>query len=129
MQARLPMKSIYESTSIADVIGFLKESANLSNARLAEQMGLSKATVQRLGTMHKAEDHRPEPEMLDKLAAYSGVPREWLYEMAYKIETRRQYSKTISAIAELLEQAPADLQQMFLAQVRAALDARKKLGQ
>ena len=114
------MKTVFEANTLAEVMRYLKEEGNFSQRELAERIGIGQTTVHRM-----LAGDIPDAAVLDTLAVYAQVPREWLYRIAFGLEVRTTHSPTVAAVANLLEAMPADLQEMFLAQVRSVVDRRK----
>jgi len=115
-------KTIYESKTVAEVVKFLLEERHLSYRELGEQLGVSQTTVGNLVNASK----RPDPETCDKLAAFAGLTREFVYELAYNIKTHPGYSRSVAEIAAILENAPPDIQDAAAAAIRAMVAARKQ---
>lgn len=113
--------NITDAETLAEFIESLKVEQGDSNATLAAKMGVSSTTIHRLLHGGKADD-----ETLDKIADYAGVTRNWLYALAKGIPARPKYSRTVSMLAALLEQAPPDIQESVLVMARALVESRKK---
>jgi len=114
------MKSVFDASNLAEVMRYLKEEGNFSQRALAERIGIGQTTVHRV-----LAGDIPDVQVLDNLAVYARVPRDWLYQIAFGLEVQRTHSPTVAAVANLLEAMPEDLQEMFLAQVRSVVDRRK----
>lgn len=111
----------YSAKNLAELLTLLKAERGHSNDSLAEEIGISSTTIYRLLHGGKADD-----STLDTIAAYIGVTRDWMYSLAKGTSVRPRYSPTVTAIAALLDQAPADIQEDAFAIIRALIDSRKK---
>ena len=114
--------TIFDSKTLAELVGFLLADQNLSYRELAERLGVSQTTVANLKTAAK----RPDPDTLDKLASYAGLTREFVYELGYDIHTHPGYTRLAAEVAALIQNAPEDVQQLAAASVQAIIAARKK---
>ena len=112
---------LYEASTLAEFVSLLKAEQGDSYSTLAAKAGIAAATLHRLVAGNNADD-----STLDKLSQYAGVKREWLYALAKGTEVRPRYSRTVSMLAALLEEAPPDIAEMMLIQARALVAARKK---
>lgn len=115
-------KELYEAATLAEFIQLLKTEQGDSNRSLGAKIGVSGSTIHRLLRGVAAADD----ETLDKIADYAGVSRDWLYKLAKGIPSRPKYSRTVSMLIALLEQAPPDIQEIMLVQARALIENRKK---
>ncbi len=114
--------NLHEAKNLAEFIELLKTERGDSNATLGAKIGVAGSTISRL--IHaevKADD-----DTLDKIADYAGVTRSWLYELAKGIPARPRYSRTVSMLAALLEQAPPEIQEAVLIMARALVEDQKK---
>jgi hypothetical protein len=114
-------ENLHEAENLAEFIELLKAEQGDSNATLGNKMGIGGTTVYRLLHGGKADD-----DTLDKIADYAGVTRTWMYALAKDMPTRPRYSRVVSMLAALLEEAPQDIQEDVLALARTLIDRRKK---
>jgi transcriptional regulator with XRE-family HTH domain len=115
--------NLHEAENLAEFVALLKSEQGDSNATLGAKMGVSSTTIYRLLHGENADD-----DTLDRIADYAGVTRTWLYALAKDMPTRPRYSRVVSMLAALLEEAPPDIQEDVLALARTLIDRRKKLA-
>lgn len=113
--------SFPEVQSIAEFLELLRTEQGDSYETLSKKIRVSASTLHRLEHGGKADD-----PTLDKIADYAGVTREWLYALAKGTAVRPKYSRTVSLLAALLEEAPPDIAEIMLIQARALIQDRKK---
>lgn len=114
--------NVYDSKTIPDLLSFLLEDRRLTYRELAEGIGISSSAVSDLVNGNK----KASPETLDKLAAFAGLTREFVYELAFGIRAHPGYSRLVAEVAALLEKSPEDVQQLAAAAVEAIIATRKK---
>jgi len=112
---------LHEAKSLSEFLALLRAENGDSFASLARKIGVSASTLYSL-----ENEGSPKDVTLDKVATYAGVTREWLYALAKGTEVRPRYSRTISLLATLLEEAPPDVAEEILVVARALIAARKK---
>jgi transcriptional regulator with XRE-family HTH domain len=114
--------NIHGVADLAEFLRVLKTQHGDSNDSLGAKIGIGGTTVHRILQGYNVDD-----KTLDKLAAYAKIPREQIYELAKGVQyAERKYSRVVTAIAEMLEQAEPEIQELFLVQVRAVLQNREK---
>lgn len=116
--------NLHDARSLGEFLERLKAESGDSNSTLAAKIGVAGSTISRLIN----DEVKPDDDTLDKIADYAGVTRAWLYELAKGIPSRPRYSRTVSLLAALVEQAPPDVQEDVLALARTLIERRKKAG-
>ncbi len=120
------MAKAEDAKTLRDLVLFLKKEGGLSNAALADKMGIGKTTVFRM----TRGEIPGETETLSKVALFAGLSRDHVFAIAGIVTPRGpQYSEEVLQIAALLESANPDVRRMFLRQVRAVLDERPNHAQ
>ena len=115
-------KTIYDSKTLAEIVSFILDEQHLSYRQLAKKLGVSQTTIGNL--LHAVS--RPDPDTLDKLAAFSGLTREFLYELSYGVHMHPNYTRLAAEVAALIQSAPEDVQQLAAASVQAIIASRQK---
>src|SRR5579864_305397 len=121
--ASIMTKTVFESDSLGQLIELLMEERGFtSREALGDAIGLSKGTIKNWLDATTP----PSPDKLDLLAAYIPAPRRWIYDLAYTLSDRPNSAavRRASAIRELLETAPEDIQEAVLAAARAMIANR-----
>jgi len=115
------MATAKDAKNLRELIMFLKKQGGLSNAALADKMGVGKTTIFRM----TRGEIPGETETLSKVALFTGLSRDHVFAITGIVTPRSpQYSEEVLQIAALLESATPDVRRMFLRQVRAVLDER-----
>ena len=118
------MATVKTASNLAELVEALKSTGSYTTEALAQRMGVGATTVHRMLHGQAVGD-----EVLDKVADFAKIEREQIYGLAKGIRVStdpKRYSARVEMIAKLLESAPADIQESFLIQVRAIIDARQK---
>lgn len=113
--------SLQDAKDLAEFVALLRAESGDSYKTLGAKIGISHSTLHRLENGGNADD-----DTLDKIADYAGVTREWLYKLAKGIPARPRYSRAVSLLIAILEQAPEDVQEETLTLARALIESRKK---
>jgi len=122
-RVELMANELYAANNLAEFMELLKAEHGDSNATLAAKISIGSTTIYRLLHGGAADD-----TTLDKIADYAGVTRDWLYKLAKGIPARPKYSRTVSMLFAVIEQAPDDIAETMLIQARALVASRKKKG-
>jgi len=115
------MATVYDASSLAELVQMLKDEGGYSNDSLGMRIGVGSTTIFRI-----LQGRRVDDETLDKIAVYARVTREWIYELVHGINLRTRHPPLVEQLAALLDDAPEDIQELFLIQARLIIASRKK---
>lgn len=116
------MVKLAEAATIAELVKALKEEGGDSYASLSAKSGINASTLHRMAHGKQVGD-----TTLDRLADYAHMTREYVYSLAKGLREPRRRSTSVALVAAILEEFPAEVQELFLVQARAYADLRKKI--
>ena len=115
--------SVSNATTLVELIEALKGDT-MSNAALADKMGVGATTVHRMLNGFAVSD-----TVLEHVANYAGLSRERVFSLAKGLRSVVEpvrFSPTVETLARVVEKLPSDLQELLLIQARALSDAREQ---